>query len=58
MVSLVYKGLLSSVEQVIMAQKHRLEEVEVEEVEKVISSANVYGVVTSLSPVKKGRKSN
>ena len=42
-----------------MARKRGFEEIEnFEEVDKAISSANVYGVVTSLSPVKKGHKSN
>ena len=42
-----------------MAQKHGLEEVEkFDEVDKAISSASVYGVVTSLLPVKKGRRTN
>ena len=42
-----------------MARKRTLEEVEkFDEVERGIASAKVYGVLLSLSPVKKGRKQN
>ena len=39
--------------------KRKFEEVHnFDEVEKGMASASVYGVLTSLSPVKKGRKQN
>ena len=42
-----------------MARKRGLEEVEkFNEVDKAISNASIYGVLTSVSPVKKGRRTN
>jgi len=42
-----------------MASKHKREEVkDFEGVAKPLGSANVRGVISSLSPIKKGRKSN
>ena len=42
-----------------MASKRNKEEVEdFEEVDEPLASASVHGVISSLSPIKKGRNSN
>jgi len=41
-----------------MASKHKREVEDFEGVAKPLGSANVHGVISLLSPIKKGRKSN